>query len=446
MFMHTTFVLCLCSLSMVFAQSDPGPRQGPPDAGRPLPNLLPQEDAVFQDGARRFRQVVSVSGTEPGARDAGLGPRFNSNSCVSCHAHPSAGGASPPRNPQLPVAVQFGAQNVVPSFLKPNGPVLITRFVANADGSPDGGVHELFTITGRSDAGQCNIQQPDFETALANNNIAFRIPTPLYGLGLIEAIPDTAILANRAANADAKKALGIAGQENRNGNDGTITRFGWKAQNKSLELFSAEAYNVEMGVTNEVFPNERDETQGCVINPLPEDQPRLNARTAVAAYSDTTAFASFMRWLAPPQPANAPPVPGAPPANPDASVARGQQVFAQIGCALCHTPMFNTGPSTSPSLDRKPAPLFSDLLLHRMGVGLVDGVAQGQAAGDEFRTAPLWGLGQRIFLLHDGRTTDLLKAIDAHASSGSEANGVVDAFHALPASSVQDLLNFLRSL
>ena len=127
-------------------------------------------------------------------------------------------------------------------------------------------------------------------------------------------------------------------------------------------------------------------------------------------------------------------------------------MFAQIGCALCHTPSLTTGRSSSAALSQKPVNLFSDLLLHRMGPGLADNIVQGVAEGDEFRTAPLWGLGQRIFLLHDGRTTDLVVAIEAHASRGygqfrsSEANGVIARFRALGHAEQQDLLTFLRSL
>ena len=136
----------------------------------------------------------------------------------------------------------------------------------------------MFTITGRDGAGTCQISQPDFASELANRNVIFRIPTPTFGLGLVEQIPDSAILANNAANGGAKTVLGIrgranftvdgrtiSGQMNRNGNDGTITRFGWKAQNKSLLLFSGEAYNVEMGISNELFQNERDETANCMF-------------------------------------------------------------------------------------------------------------------------------------------------------------------------------------
>src|SRR5216110_2650963 len=135
-----------------------------------------------------------------------------------------------------------------------------------------------------------------------------------------------------------------------------------------------------------------------------------------------------------------------------ASIGRGRLLFGAVGCTLCHTPVLRTGPSTVEALSDKPARLFSDLLVHGMGPGLADDIVQGQAGGDEFRTAPLWGLGKRIFFLHDGRTTDLLEAIWAHRSLGdlrfrsSEANGVIDLYYTLSQSQKQDVLNFLRSL
>jgi CxxC motif-containing protein (DUF1111 family) len=422
--------------SMTFAQTDPGPHPGPPNAGRPLPGLSPTDIAAFNAGLARFTEIVSVSGTQPGASGTGLGPRFNLNSCAGCHTHPGPGGSSPALNPQIAVATSYGATNTVPSFITQNGPIRVVRFVRNPDGSPDGGVHDLFVIAGRADAAGCQIAQPDFATAVARNNIGFRIPTPLFGAGLMEAIPDSAILANELANAQAKAALGIRGHENRSANDGTITRFGWKAQNKSLAIFAGEAYNVEQGVTNELFPTERDETPGCGFNQTPEDHTNYTASSLLQGMSDVTGFTAFMRLLAPPQPA--------PPGNP--SAANGQQAFTQVGCALCHTAVLNTDNSSEAALRNQPVHLYSDLLLHRMGTGLADGIDQGDARGDDWRTAPLWGLGQRLFFLHDGRTSDLMQAIQAHASQNSEANGVVSGFNALPASTQQDIINFLRSL
>jgi CxxC motif-containing protein (DUF1111 family) len=134
------------------------------------------------------------------------------------------------------------------------------------------------------------------------------------------------------------------------------------------------------------------------------------------------------------------------------SIDAGRALFEVVGCALCHTPTLQTGDSVVEALRYKDVKLYSDLLVHNMGPGLADDIFQGGAGPDEFRTAPLWGLGQRIFLLHDGRTTDLIEAIRAHRSGpddgirGSEANKVVRQFERLSEEQKQDLLNFLRSL
>jgi CxxC motif-containing protein (DUF1111 family) len=456
-------ILSLASIAVAqFEARDPGVRARSVDAGQPLASVAgtPGATEFFLNGLSRFQEIESVQNSA----NIGLGPRFNSNQCSSCHAQPAVGGTSPStnaypflgQNPQTLVYNLDGAQNTLPPFILPNGPVREARFqyFLNPDGTQstqaDGGVHDLFVITGRRDAGTCNIGQPDFEQNLSLGNVIFRIPTPLYGDGLIENIPDETILANMNSETQQKEALGISGHPNHNGNDGTISRFGWKAQNKSLELFAGEAYNVEMGVTNEVFQNERpspdEELAGglpanCKLNPTPEDTTNLSRTTNSSQVpSDVVQFAMFMRLLAPPTPSTEEPG-GA------ASINNGRQIFVQTGCALCHTPTLQTAASSfTASLNRANANLFSDLLVPNMGTGLADGVSQGAAGPDEFRTAPLWGLGQRIFFLHDGRTSDLLQAIQQHASPGSEANGVITQFNALSESQKQDLLNFLRSL
>jgi len=226
---------------------------------------------------------------------------------------------------------------------------------------------------------------------------------------------------------------------NNNGNDGTIARFGWKAQNKSLLLFSGEAYNVEMGITNELFQTERDETAECQFAPVPNDVTNFDAMTPVDVLGGIERFTNFMRFLDAPQPS--PDTPGG-----ADSIARGKLRFSDVGCALCHTPSFTTSKSSIAALSEKPVNLFSDLLVHDMGDGLADGVSQGEAGPREFRTAPLWGLGQRIFFLHDGRTSNLERAINEHSSFGSEANGVINNFNNLGERTKQDVLNFLRSL
>jgi len=438
---------------------DPGVRGGPAGAGAPLSGLSADEIAFFKDGLARFSEIESVTN---GANN-GLGARFNSNQCFSCHSQPNAGGTSPAQNPLFAIAGLQGARNTVPWFITPNGPIREPRF-KKSNGVSDGSVHDLFVITGRTDAPGCNIAQPDFLPAGTpltgqggNPNIVFRIPTPVFGAGLIEAIPDSAILANMRSSPSEKSAMGISGHANSHlsgnvnlsGNDGTITRFGWKAQNKSLLMFSGEAYNVEMGITNQLFPQERDETPGCLFNATPDDT--LNFSSAApsagspntAVLSDIESFANFMRLLAPPTPA---------PATP--SSTNGRALFAKIGCVQCHTPSFTTGAriasgsSTRPSaaLSKQTANLYSDLLVHHMGKGLADGITQGGAGPDEFRTAPLWGLGQRIFFLHDGRTSNLLEAIHEHRSDGSEANRVIEHFHKLKKQEQQEVLDFLRSL
>jgi CxxC motif-containing protein (DUF1111 family) len=223
------------------------------------------------------------------------------------------------------------------------------------------------------------------------------------------------------------------------GNDATIARFGWKAQNKSLLLFAGEAYNVEMGISSELFPTERDETASCQLAAVPNSSTDLEAATTVGTLSSVERVAIFMRLLAPPIPS--PDTPGG-----TASIGTGRQIFAAVGCALCHTPALATGHAAIAALRSRQVPLYSDLLIHDMGDGLADGISQGDANGREFRTAPLWGLGTRLFFLHDGRTSDLIAAIRAHAGAGSEANAVIANFSGLPDRQMQDLLNFLRSL
>jgi CxxC motif-containing protein (DUF1111 family) len=431
---------------------DPGVRAGSVGAGQPLSTLTSDQLLFFQDGQTRFQEVDTVP--------AGLGPAYNSTSCASCHSQPAVGGSSPSAtqypnvgpNPQVAAATAGGATNTVPSFITADGPVREVRFpfvVSNGrvTSTPDGGVHDLYSIAGRSDAAGCTLGQPNFEQAEQLNNMIFRIPTPTYGAGLIENIADSSILANMQANSSLKRSLGISGHPNTSGNDGTITRFGWKAQNKSLQIFAGEAYNVEMGVSNEEFTQERGAPPAsCIFNPTPEDHTNFD-QAGNQIPSDVVQFSHFMRFLAPPTPSSVG-ISG----NPSASVIQaGRAIFSQIHCDMCHTPQLPTAASNfAPALSNQQAALFSDLLVHSMGSGLADNVSQGAAGPDEFRTAPLWGLGQRIFFLHDGRSTPenggLVNAIQQHASTGSEANTVISLYNQLFTQQKQELLYFLRSL
>jgi CxxC motif-containing protein (DUF1111 family) len=448
-----TLLLVLFVAGMALAQTDPGVRGGAAAAGSPLASVAANNPAgslaFFNDALDAFEEVDTIA-------DGGLGPRFNENSCAVCHAQPAVGGSSPAVNPQFTVissGVASSATNTRPSFILQNGPVREARFpfFFNAAGGanvndPNGGVEDIFTIAGLPGAGTCNIPQPSFAQAAAVNNLIFRIPTPTFGAGLIENIDDSTLLANAAANSG---SFGTSGAFQHNGNDGTIARFGWKAQNKSLMIFAGEAYNVEQGVSNEAFPQERplpgeDQKDGglpanCRVNATPEDHTHFAADN-LGTSSDVVKLAIFMRLLAPPTPSTTTPG-GA------TSITAGRNVFNAIGCAACHTAsLATTASSVTPGLNNVTANLFSDLEIHHMGTTLNDNVGQGGAGGDQFRSAPLWGLGQRIFFLHDGRTSNLITAITQHSSSGSEANAVIANFNALSATNKQNLLNFLRSL
>jgi CxxC motif-containing protein (DUF1111 family) len=450
---------------IAFSQTDPGVQSGNRGTGATLIN--PADDphgftAFFTDGLARFQEVEVVAG---GANN-GLGPRFNLNQCSGCHTQPAVGGSSPATNPQFQAisdGMVSGSTNTIPSFITATGPTREARFpfFFNSNGSPNtnspnGGVEDLFTVSGRPDAGSCSLAQPSFSAAEQTNNIIFRIPTPTFGTGLIENLDDSTLLNNQASNL--RNNFGIAGTFNRNGNDGTISRFGWKAQNKSLHTFSGEAYNVEMGISNELFPQDRplpgedEQGVGLPANCLnlaqtgyPEDTSNPNSTPNAAVLDDVSAFANFMRFLAPPPPGgvvlNGQQVSSS-------TIAGGSQLFSAIGCATCHNPSPGKTQVSNfvPALSNQSVPAYSDIEIHHMGSGLADNVSQGTAGGDQFRTAPLWGLGQRIFLLHDGRTTNLLTAIQEHQGHGSEANTVINNFENLNSAQQQEILDFLRSL
>jgi len=422
--------------------------------------LTTSEEKLFCAGAKEFAKEDKV-------KEDGLGPTMNLTSCLGCHQYPMSGGSSPlGKNPQYDFAMSYPpGTNTPPPFVRPNGPVRVARFKQHLDvlGQPaDGGVHALFTITGLEGADGCVLKQEDFQKEIDRKNIIYRIPTPTFGAGLIEQIDDQTIVDN--VNYQATRLLGdtkgvrvsrgrvnrvqpfhTQGTENKNGNDGTIARFGWKAQNKSLLIFAGEAYNVEIGISNEVFPTERDETRECQFHTVPNDTSHPenlfspDSKERLDALSDVEKFAAFMRFLAPPEPSAG--TPGG-----TESIGLGASIFDKIGCSTCHTPELRTSAiGTVAALRNKPVRLYSDLALHKMG-DLADGISQGVAGKDEFRSAPLWGLGQRVFFLHDGRTSDLVEAIMAHDSSGSDAKPVVDLYKAMSTKEKQDLLNFLRSL
>jgi hypothetical protein len=401
---------------------DPGVRPTQGAAGGPLAGLDRDQIAAFNEGRAAFMKEFNVK--------TGLGPAMDLDHCAGCHYQPAVGGTSGSVNPQVAFASKLGAGNAVPPFISRSGPARVARFVRKPDGGLDGSVRSLFTISGRSDApGACKIAQPDFHKEFAANNIVTRIGLPVFGGGLIEQVPNQALVENLGRNAQRKAEMGIRGKINNFG------RFGWKSQMSSLSLFAASAFNTTMGLSSDLFPQETTDVPECRVADTPNLAPEPKGRQR----GDLDKVMTFLRFLAPPTPSTD--TPGG-----TASIVSGRALFASVGCDLCHVPQLRTGQAAVAALRDKPVDLYSDLLVHNMGTGLVDYVSQGAAGWQDWRTTPLWGLGQRIFLLHDGRTTDLREAILAHRSPGSEANAVIEKYVELPPAREQDLLNFLRSL
>ena len=264
------------------------------------------------------------------------------------------------------------------------------------------------------------------------NVFARRVPIPLFGAGLVEAIADETLLALEDPND--RNGDGVSGRAalvvDVASGDRRVGRFGWKAQHATLITFGADAYRNEMGITNDLFPQESafgitpDRMRLCDPFSDPEDirDPRSRRR-------GIDNFASFMRFLAP-----------AGRGAVGEQAQAGEQVFAAIGCTACHVPILETGPNANPLFHRKAVALFSDLLLHDVGTG--DGIAQGAAQPNEIRTPALWGLRLRRPLLHDGTAT-LEEAILKH---GREAELARRGFENLSDVNRAALLAFLGSL
>jgi CxxC motif-containing protein (DUF1111 family) len=365
----------------------------PTQFGDPLRGLTEDQLAAFDGGLEDFQEVETP--------ESGLGPIFNNVSCVACHSAPAVGGSSA---------------------------ILETRFGRFMNGHFD----PLIELGGSL------LQQSAIDPACQEfvppeaNVTAQRQTTPLFGLGLIEAIPDGAIL----QNADSRKPDGITGRasivQDVASGERRVGRFGWKAQQATLLAFAADAYLNEMGITSRLFPQENAPNGDlnllahCDAIADPEDE--VDPETGKA---DIDAFADFMRFLAPP-----------PQLSLTTSASSGQTLFKQIGCATCHTPVMQTGKNSVEALDRKPVRLFSDLLLHNMGT-LGDGIAQGTATPREMRTAPLWGLRASAPYLHDGRAETVNAAIRAH---DGEATAPRDRFIRLSPTQRQQILDFLDSI
>lgn len=370
--------------------------QAPSRFGDPMVGITPREFEEFALGLQDFAEVESA--------EEGLGPAFNGTSCAVCHSVPAIGGAG------IMTEVRAGR-------LDDHG-----RFAPLSPGSDS--LFQMFSIPSHA----CQPVIPSDATIISR-----RAPIPLFGAGLVEAIPDQTMIAMQDPNDDNRD--GVSGRAaiitDIETGDRRVGRFGWKAQHATLMAFGADAYRNEMGITNDLFPTELafgiapEQMRLCDRIPDPEDviEPATKRR-------GIDNFASFMKFLGQPSRGAV-----------DDQARSGERVFSDIGCAACHVPSLMTGPSENPLFNRKPVPLFSDLLLHDIGTG--DGIEQAAATGSEIRTPALWGLRMRRPLLHNGGASTVEQAIERHAG---EADRVRAAFQALSADQRAALLAFLRSL
>jgi CxxC motif-containing protein (DUF1111 family) len=370
--------------------------QRQPQPGDPLTGLTPPEFEEFRLGLDDFLEVETA--------EEGLGPAFNGTSCAVCHNVPAVGGVGTIAEIRAGIRSADGSARAI----HPSGESLF----------------HLFSIPRHS----CQPAIP-----VEANVVARRVPIPVFGAGLVEAIDDATLLAledpldrNRdGVSGRAALVLDPATRVRR------VGRFGWKSQQATLLAFGAEAYRTEMGITNDLFPDElalglaSSQMKHCDPIPDPEDvrDPRTNRR-------GIDNFESFMRLLAPVGRGQI-----------DEPTRLGEGMFAAIGCAACHVPALTTGPSSNPLFNRRSVPLFSDLLLHDVGTG--DGIEQAAAAADEIRTPALWGLRFRRPLLHDGSAATVEAAIRRH---GGEAELARRGFETLNDADRAALLAFLKSL
>jgi CxxC motif-containing protein (DUF1111 family) len=364
--------------------------------GEPLAGISATNGEEFRLGQEDFLEVESS--------EDGLGPAFNGTSCAVCHNVPAIGGAG--TIAELRAATRDAQGR--PVALSPDGETLFQLFSTPMHG--------------------CQVQIPPEATIIAR-----RVPIPLFGAGLVEAIADETILA--LADPDDANRDGISGRaaivRDVTTGDRRVGRFGWKAQHATLLAFSADAYRNEMGITNDFFREElgvgltAEQYRRC--DPFPDPEDRIDPSTRRRGIDNFTAFMKFLAPVAR--------VDGGP------AAAEGEQAFNAIGCASCHVPVMSTAPSREPAFDRKTVALFSDLLLHDIGTG--DEIPQASASPEEIRTPALWGLRLRRPLLHDGSAATIDAAILRHAG---EAEGVRRRFQAMPDSSRHALLAFLKSL
>jgi len=379
----------------LFAVHATGQTQTSPSGG-PLTGITPTEFSEFRLGLDDFTEVETA--------EEGLGPAYNGTSCAVCHNVPTIGGGGVILELRAGYRDSAGAH----TGLNPAGDTLI---------------HLLSTP-----AHACQVQMPDDVTVIAR-----RAPIPLFGAGLVEAIPDETLLAledpvdrdRDGVSGRAAIVVDIASGQRR------VGRFGWKAQHATLLAFGADAYRNEMGITNDLFPQESafgiSVAQMRSCDPFPDPEDKRDPHTGRRGIDN---FESFMRFLAPVSRSHV-----------DDTTLAGERLFAAIGCAACHVRRLTTGPSAHPAFNRRSIDLFSDLLLHDVGTG--DDIQQAAAEPGEIRTPALWGLRFRRPFLHDGSAVTIADAVERHAG---EADLARRGFQRLTPDDRMRLLAFLRSL
>ena len=356
-----------------------------------MAGLTREQRDRFEQGRAEFARVFTP--------ETGLGPLLNADSCAECHEDPVAGG--PGDEVEVHVAVFDAQSGFCDPLVEHGGPV----------------IQQVVTPALRAALGI------DSEPVPAPATIRAGRSTPdVLGFGLLDAVPDGAILAR--SDPDDEDADGISGRPNRFF-DGRLGRFGRKALVPSLREFNAGAFPVEQGVTNPEA--ETEESIGgqpipAGVDTLPE--PEIS-QTALDLTDD------FVRFSAPPAPRAL-----------GRAAKRGRELFVGLGCADCHTPTLTTGSSTVKALSRKPVHAYTDLLLHDMGPELAD-ICLGDALPSEFRTEPLMGLNLSATFLHDGRARSPEEAVRMH---GGEAARSRSRFVALAQRDREALLEFLGSL
>ncbi|HEY9870453.1 MAG TPA: di-heme oxidoredictase family protein [Candidatus Obscuribacterales bacterium] len=416
-----------------------------PDVGKlggPIEGLTPEQLRKFYKTKEVFKHEFTIQ--------EGLGPLFNGRSCFECHGQPGIAGGEGRDVTSTGVVRVASRLPYSPKAKKPLKEVITDLQRADVTLYPDRGGPAIQRKSITSEFP--NLFPMDCQIEIGTippgaECVSLRHAGPVFGFGLIEAIPDGSIANNIFEQL--RVAPELAGRAVRHVDPLTdrsrIGRFGWKDQMSTLPDFTIEALNTEMGISTFANRTERSATGRsvfplCVRRLLPEGPNDKGDITAKLAY--------FQALLAPP-----------PRGEVTEKVKRGENLFKKLQCAVCHVPVMYTAPivylidpdSPAPkynhieveALESKPVRAYSDFLLHNMGVELADGVPQLGAKGGEWRTTPLWGLRFKKFYLHDGRTRDLTQAIMLH---GGQASKVRDNFARLPEKEKEDLLAFLKSL